>query len=50
MAVAVVERFKQESMNGLSAGPKKAAVVSSNSDRNLFLGFNVEECVGCPLN
>ena len=26
MAVAVVERFKQESMNGLSAGPKKAAV------------------------
>ena len=27
MAVAVVERFKQESMYGLSAGTKKKAIV-----------------------
>ena len=31
-------------------GQKKAAVVSSNSDRNLFLGFDVKGCVGCPIN
>ena len=29
MAVAVVERFKQEVMYGLSAGTKKVAVVES---------------------